>query len=402
MKFDAARANAIFEKLGDPVFTAPQSDGRVADYVAHELEGMGWNVERREVEGSRFPQRAGPWIGWLGYGALITTGYLLSLRNGLLSVALALVLFFLTFQWLEAVLSNRIRPGRRRMPLETAPLLIGSLVAEHSDAVRVVFQAVLGGLKTDFFQSLRPSRSWIVSVSNACFWFLIIIVSLPSSHDRRYPWFIIHSIITILFVLLWITLLCILTWEHQHSGPKTELGLVERRGLAVLLELARSWRHSRPRQIESIFVAAGGQRLNYAGSREVLRILESENPAKPTLLVLFFAPGAGKAIRIAENDPLTSDLSALAKDAAESLWVPSWGDDRRALCPFWPFAKTKAAEPIALIGSDPMAFFDDSVSPEALHRAAQLATEIALRWAKKQRIQAAAAVSSSSKPESLN
>jgi hypothetical protein len=246
------------------------------------------------------------------------------------------------------------------MPLETAPLLIGSLVAEHSDAVRVVFQAVLGGLKTDFFQSLRPSRSWIVSVSNACFWFLIIIVSLPSSHDRRYPWFIIHSIITILFVLLWITLLCILTWEHHHSGPKTELGLVERRGLAVLLELARSWRHSRPRQIESILVAARGQRGNY------------------------------------------SDSSALAKDAAESLWVPSWGDDRRALCPFWPFAKTKAAEPIALIGSDPMAFFDDSVSPEALHRAAQLATEIALRWAKKQRIQAAAAVSSSSKPESLN
>ena len=48
----------------------------------------------------------------------------------------------------------------------------------------------------------------------------------------------------------------------------------------------------------------------------------------------------------------------------------------------WPFENMQAAEPIALIGSDPRANFDASVSPEVLHRAAQLATEIALRWAK--------------------
>jgi hypothetical protein len=402
MKFDAARANAIFEKLGDPAFKGPESEGRIADYVAGELERTGWNVERREVEGSRFPQRAGPWIGWLGYGALITIGYLLSLRNGLLSVFLALLLFLLTFRWIDALFCNRVRPGRRREPLETAPLLIGSLVGEPSHTVRVAFQAVLGGLKTDFFQSLRPNRFWIMSISNVFFWILIMIVSLPGSHEKRYSWLIMVSIITILFVLLWIVILCVLTWEYHHSGQTADLGLVERRGLAVLLELARSWPRSRSRQIEPIFVAAGGQRLDYAGSREFLRILEAERPTKPTLLVLFFAPGAGEALRIAENATLTSDLRALAKGAAESLWVPSWGVDRRALVPFWPFAKTKAAEPIALIGSDPMAFFDDSVSPEALHRAAQLATEIALRWAKTQKMQAAASDSSSSKSESSN
>jgi hypothetical protein len=399
MKFDSTRAYAIFDKLSDPAFMGQDSEGRIADYVAGEIERMGLKVERREVEGSRFPQRAGPWIGWLGYGGLITIGYILLLRNGLVSVALAFFLFLLTACWLDALLCNRIRLGRRRRPFEMAPLLISSLAGEPSQTVRVVFQAVLGGLQTDFFQSLRPSRFWIMSISNVCFWLPIVIASLPSSHDRRYPWLFMVSIITILFVLLWIGILCILTWEYHQRGATTEPGLVERRGLAVLLELARSWPRSRSRQIEPVFVAAGGQRLDFAGSREVVRILESEWPGKPTLLVLFFAPGAGEAIRIAENAPVNSELRRLAKDCADSLWIPTWGDDRSTLFPFWPFAKMKAAEPIALIGSDPMAFFDPSVSPESLHRAAQLATEIALRWAKKQRLQAPAFESLSSKSE---
>jgi hypothetical protein len=84
MKFETARASAIFEKLADPAFTGPHSEGRIAEFVAGELEKMGWKVERREVEGSRFPQRVGPWIGWLGYGAFITAGYVLLLGNVLL------------------------------------------------------------------------------------------------------------------------------------------------------------------------------------------------------------------------------------------------------------------------------------------------------------------------------
>ena len=72
MKFDAARASAIFEKLGDPAFAGATGEDRIADFVANEFQRMGWNVGRREVEGSRFPQRVGPWIGWLGYGALVT------------------------------------------------------------------------------------------------------------------------------------------------------------------------------------------------------------------------------------------------------------------------------------------------------------------------------------------
>ena len=75
MKFDAARAIAIFEKLGDPAFAGPDGERRIADFVADELQRMGWIVARREVEGSRFPQLVGPWMMWIGYGVLITAGF---------------------------------------------------------------------------------------------------------------------------------------------------------------------------------------------------------------------------------------------------------------------------------------------------------------------------------------
>ena len=172
MKFDAARANAIFEKLGDPAFTGPNSEGRIADFVAGELERMGWNVERREVEGSRFPQRAGPWIGWLGYGALITFGLLMMLRNGrrfscpgLLSLVLAMTCGF------NALLCNRIRLGSAtKAARDGAAVDRLDSMGDSSPPVRVVFQAVLGGLKTDFFQSFRLNRFWIMSILHVCFW----------------------------------------------------------------------------------------------------------------------------------------------------------------------------------------------------------------------------------------
>jgi hypothetical protein len=97
-----------------------------------------------------------------------------------------------------------------------------------------------------------------------------------------------------------------------------------------------------------------------------------------------------------------ADLTSLAKDSAESLWIPTWGNDAGTLLSFWPFQCTKAAVAIALIGADPRAFFNSSVSAESLHRASQLATEIALRWAKKQRAQAAHSESSAALSESSN
>jgi hypothetical protein len=396
MKFDAARASAVFEKLEDPAFSGPDSEGRIADFIAGELEKAGWKVERREVTGSRFPQRVGPWIGWLGYGALTTVGYLLMLGNDPLSIFVVLLLFLLTTRWLFDLLSNRIRPGRRRTPLETAPLLIGSRVGESPPPVRVVFQAVLGGLKSDFFQSFRQNRFVILNIMHLCIWVSIILTSAATLNPERSVKVAMVPTTSVLFFVLWVIILCVLSYEYDQWRS---IGVADRRGLAALVELARSWPPQRSRQIESVFIAAGGQEIDYAGSREVLRILDAEWPRKPTLLVLFFAPGAGEAIRIG---PVLPALSTLAKESAKSLWIPISGEDCWTLLRFWPFEDVRPIEPIALIGSDPKGFFDSSFSPEALHRAAQLATEIALRWAKKQTVLASAADAASSKLESSN
>ena len=121
MKFDAARARAIFEKLGDPAFAGATGEDRIADFAANEFQQMGWNVGRREVEGSRFPQRVGPWIGWLGYGAFVTVCFCMILSgNGRLQIS-ALLMVFVAIRWPDALASNSIRPGKRMHPMGKVP-----------------------------------------------------------------------------------------------------------------------------------------------------------------------------------------------------------------------------------------------------------------------------------------
>ena len=79
-------------------------------------------------------------------------------------------------------------------------------------------------------------------------------------------------------------------------------------------------------------------------------MLESEWPTKPSLLVLFFAPGAGEAIRIAENRPAESGLPTeiLRRTPRRASGFRPGAMILGRFFPFWPFEKMKAAEPIAL------------------------------------------------------
>ena len=82
----------------------------------------GWS-NAREAEGSRFPRRVAPWIGWLGYGVLITTIDLLlsggSARAGLLAL---LILIPARRGW-RPCSAIGFAWGRRIPPLERAPLV---------------------------------------------------------------------------------------------------------------------------------------------------------------------------------------------------------------------------------------------------------------------------------------
>ena len=379
MKFEPARASQIFEALGQPAFAESEGERRAADFVSVEFERIGLTVDRREVQGSRFPQQYSAWIGWLGAGLFPALGCVFLLSGHPLGLLVFVVWLFPSLAWVNALLSNRLRFGTRIGKQEAAPLVRGFAGRDESAPVRIVFQSVLGGLKTDYFQQFRFSRFFVVSIFNlvsviAMVLAPLIAIKLGSS------WLFARAVSTACVALVWIGILQVLHWEYVQSRLPQDRRAIDRRGIAVLLELARSWSRARSRQIETVFIAAGGQSLNYAGSREVLRMIESEWPRKPTLLILFFAPGAGDAVRVA---PVWRELEALANQSAESLWVPVWGTDPFTILQFWPFEFHRASQAIALIGSDPAAFFDSAVSPESLQRTALLAMEIALRWAKK-------------------
>jgi hypothetical protein len=172
---------------------------------------------------------------------------------------------------------------------------------------------------------------------------------------------------------------------HEVGGRRTADGSIraDRRGLTLLLALARSWPRTRTRPIEVIFAAAGGQQLDYAGSRAVVRRLELERPRKPSLLLLFFDPGAGDAHSLVPIGSSSPGTAALAGDAASSLWIPVRAHDPWSHSLFWPLErKVSATEVIALQGAH-AGHVAETLTPQVLEHAAQLATEIALRWAKK-------------------
>jgi hypothetical protein len=388
MKFDAVRACATFEKLGDPDFAGSDSERLIADFVACELERIGWRVARREVQGSRFPQRAGPWIGWLGYGALNSVCFGVILIGNLLAQLLALLALFAGFRWLVALTANSIRPGRRMPPVEAAPLVIATITGESPAPVRVIFQVVMGGLNTRFLRFFRVPQFWILIVIHTCFF---LCATLTVIAMRQNPPLVRGTLLAAwaIFFVAWIMILSVLSWEYHELRTRDETHRADRLGAAFLLELARSWPRRRSQHVEPVCIAAGGQQLNYAGSREVVRMLESEWPRKPALLLLLFAPGAEKEAEESESILRIAGLytsgTVLAKTAAESLWIPNRSDDWAALFAIWPFEKVTAAEPIALIGSGPGNAAGAGLAPEALDRVAQLAVEITLRWAKIQK-----------------
>jgi hypothetical protein len=372
MRFDAAKAVETFQELGDPRFKGPDGETWVADFVAEHFARMGLTVERREVVGSRLPQRVAPWIGWIGYGGLITVEYALLLSNSLIPSLLAVAVSAWSVRWLWLVISNSIHVGRHLPPRESAPMVIASPQGDRSAAVRVVFQALLGGLEPDLSHLVSWSR-FAACLLLSGFPFLLLFMGFGAE----------PSVGFLIFVWAWV-LWCLFD-EYRWSRRLARSPRPEEYGLALLMELARNWPRTGSRSIEPVFVAAGGQRLDYAGSREVVRLLGSEWTPRPSLIVRFFAAGAGEKIWLSTNDRRTAGTLDLALEAGRSLWIPvamarpwTWLP-LMALCPL-----DDPRPAIALIGARSSPSSHASADPQALHRAAQLATEIALRWAKRQ------------------
>jgi hypothetical protein len=400
MRFDSARAMKVIDELGDPRFAGPDGEARVADYVAEQFAAMGWQVERLAVVGSR-PHLLAAWTRWLGYGLLITSAYVLIILDRLVASAGAVLLLLYGRILFGDLVGSSIRTARRRPPSGSAPVVVASLPRRSPAPVRVVFQASLGELRPSLFHVILRDKYhdlfWINRLLFACMMFALLLgLGMWYRPGREFSRLghevFLRYLIPPILAFNWMVILGVLAWEYHQFRSRGRPGAPERRGLAVLLELARSWPRGQSRPIEPLFVAAGGPQLDHAGTREIARRFACGGTSRPSLRILLLAPGAGEALWLATRDPplpVVRGTGAMVRDAAQSLWIPSKVVHHSTPLPFWPIADWGPV--VALMGSDPRAYPDASADPQALHRAAQLATEIALRWARRQQPPAGAA-----------
>ena len=155
----------------------------------------------------------------------------------------------------------------------------------------------------------------------------------------------------------------------------------------LLVEMARAWPKSWLERFEPVLVAAGGMNIGFTGIGEVVRMIQQEWTEKPTLLLVVLAPGVGKDVTICGRP---KSLLRQAGEAAKSLWIPVLTVRAQPGFPmgqFWP-VPSKSCDHLVLTGASYRDEKPPPVDPDALGRAAQLASEIALRWVRRQSEQA--------------
>ena len=158
-------------------------------------------------------------------------------------------------------------------------------------------------------------------------------------------------------------------------------------GPALLVEIARAWPKAWSERFEPLLVTAGGMSFGIAGVREVVRLIREEWNEKPTLVVVILAPGVGQELTIRGRP---RSLLRLVRDAAQSLWIPVKTvamPTGTLLGRSWP-VPDRFRDHIVLTGASYRDAKPPPVDAAALARAAQLASEIALRWAKQHNQQA--------------
>jgi hypothetical protein len=376
MRFDTALA---LEWAGTFAFfrgAGTTGERKAGEIVADELARLGLRVERVEVRGSRLPGLAVPWLGWLGVGAW-AAGLVWAAHRGVhWPVRLALALAALLWLRLTAVEGF---PFRGTLLRRVSTMNVVAWREGHSEPppLRVVFHTTL-----DTFDVGRElvSPCLATPVIAGLLAALIFCEMTINRNPMRLPSWCWLWMGLLLLLLLWLAIGTRTARLVMRTGRPDVRD--NRTGLALLLELARGWPRTTEGRIESRFVATGGRTLDRAGLRALVSAIGNEWPAKPTLIVDWLAPGIGPGLALVEQGTET-----LADTAAKDLWIPHRSIHRALLGrQHWPLGRHGPAY-IGLVGdgvnahSAPVDSF--SIDADALGRAAQLATEVTLRWAKR-------------------
>lgn len=363
MRFDPKRA--LEEAGAFPENRLPWTDrGRMGIRLAAEaFARAGLQVECLEVNGFPSARNLQLAIGWLGFGFWLTLALLFKLHGGF-GLPIRAVMLLLAPAWL--LMSGSV--VHWLAPRFGRAIRTKNVIAQRTSApiakLRVVFVTSLDASPPLPQTSARKWSGWLFTLLVLIQFFISLSrVTLPTAIKFALP-------ATFQIVLV--------AWVVGRIRPFVGEGKTDNAdGLGALTELARTWPKSFDERLETRFAALGGQALNLAGLRALGRQIREDWPRKPTLVVGLWSPGVGQRITLA-----SPSLEELAGEAAASLWIPT----RRPrsvtimndLCPFGndpPFiGLVGVAEP----GEGP------AFSLESLTRTAQLATELALRWSRRE------------------
>lgn len=383
MKIDANRVLEQVRELRDSRDTKEETLS-TSEWVEAELVRAGFEVECLDLTESRFPDLIAGRLGWLIAGVLLMVISLLNFYaepKGPVRSILDSLFKLVAMVWMIVVLSDRIRFGKRLPPRVVRQDVFAHRGAENNANARVVFLAHLNA----------PDRRWPLVTRG---WLFVLLLCVPAGLATFLPRLGYRGQVLLggsIVVELVGTLL--LMREPFRGRPAFD----HRPGLALLVELARSWPTRPDGKLEAWFIAAGANTYNLwnkrggltsASSQELVRRIQQDEAGKPTLVIRFFDPGLGRGLVL-----LGPHKSAwMAHTAAKDHWIPHrFSAVSRRFAPEH-FAPCEGVEAVSIL-ADRRAPSREAVPPSSVgsldapdpalvSATAQLATELALRWAR--------------------
>jgi hypothetical protein len=356
MRFDAEHALRLAGRFAELRQAGSDEERGAADRVADELDAAGLRVERRTIasrgEAEDAPLAFGLAAGFSGLAVELLR------RLGLAEVAFTGLGAIFAGLIVLSLVVRRLRTGFWGRPRTVAPIVEAVRCGDPSALARVVFLTHADTRPPA--SSERLGRRWTVLdlLWLVALWGPCLVLGAEEWLDRAGP-----ALLTSLGVVALLRTLD--PWRHQPAPYPAD----NRTGLAVLVELAQSWPRASAEKPEVRFLLVG--RLE----PEAWALIASGWSDKPTLVVSLESPGLGPELRIVGQ----GEARALAEAAARDLWLP-WRPGRSAEASVQEGLLHAAGVTVIHIEGDRDAH---TVDPPMLAASAQLATEIALRWAKR-------------------
>jgi hypothetical protein len=363
MKFDAERALAQLP-LFDLIRQAGTGQRRHAvQGVESQFHLAGHRYDRHPVVGSRFPTLIAAQCEWAAFGLWMVFfahhDVLLARRIGSALIgALCLI----------AIVRGWFRFGR-----SWRPRISSFNVSWHRPSGARVRVVVLTHLDDTGRLMSAASRSALTALIA---WLGAILILLdiggPDAWGSRPAAALMIALLGIIAVRAFDDAGSLPGHAPSHPG-----GRDNEMALALLIELARTWPARLAERVEARFVAVGASGIDSVGARALARQILEGWPAKPTLVLILEAGAPDPRLALAGRGPVLE----LAEAAVKDLWIPHRRAPRATLTTDPRLFERRGMPCLGLIvpGRSPRRPY----SPATLTAAAQLVTEIALRWARR-------------------